>query len=62
MNKIAADSKNDFSADNYFWSSSEVSDNSARYWFWDMKYGDDVSCYWNRKDFNYFWVRPVLAF
>ena len=60
MEKIAADSKNDFSRNNKIWSSSEYSPLDARYWYVD--YSGNVRCQWCRKEGNSRSVRPVLAF
>lgn len=43
----------------YFWSSSEYSGDSARYW--DVYSGGNVGCRWDRK-YDRYAVRPVLAF
>ena len=59
MEKIAADSKNDFSSDSSFWSSSESSDYRAR--FWDMDSDGYMFCNSNDKSYDYY-VCPVLAF
>ena len=59
MEKIAADSKNDFNGSPRLWSSSEYSGSYARFWL--MGSGGDVYCHWVYKN-NYGDVRPVLAF
>ena len=59
MEKIAADSKNDFNGSPRLWSSSEYSGSYARFWL--MGSGGDVYCHWVYKN-NYGNVRPVLAF
>ena len=59
MEKIATDSKDNFRSGDWFWTSSEYSDNCARYW---NVYSDGrVSCIWGLKSY-YNGVRPVLAF
>ena len=60
MNKIAADSKNDFSDGDIFWSSSECSAGDAR--GWRVRSYGYVYCLWRDKHYSYFVVRPVLAF
>ena len=59
MEKIAADSKNDFNGSPRLWSSSEYSGSYARFWLMDSD--GDVCCHWVYKN-NYGTVRPVLAF
>jgi len=59
MEKIAADGKNDFVSNSWFWSSSECSDRSARLWY--VFSSGIVSCSWSNKR-NGRVVRPVLAF
>ena len=58
MEKIAADSKNDFNSGPRLWSSSEYSGSRARFW---LVGSDGEVCYWHYKN-NYGDVRPVLAF
>ena len=60
MNKIAADSKNDFSDGDIFGSSSECSAGDAR--GWRVRSYGYVYCLWRDKYYSYFVVRPVLAF
>ena len=60
MNKIAADSKNDFSDGDIFGSSSECSAGDAR--GWRVRSYGYVYCLWRDKYYSYFGVRPVLAF
>ena len=59
MEKIATDSTDNFRSGDWFWSSSEYSDNYA--WYWNVGSGGNVSCYWGYKSY-YNGVRPVLAF
>ena len=59
MEKIAADSKNDFNGSPRLWSSSEYSGSYARFWLMDSD--GKVCCHWVYKN-NYGDVRPVLAF
>ena len=59
MEKIAADSKNDFNGSPRLWSSSEYSGSYARFWL--VGSDGDVCCHWVYKN-NYGTVRPVLAF
>ena len=59
MEKIAANSKNDFNGSPRLWSSSEYSGSYARFWL--MGSGGDMYCHWVYKN-NYGNVRPVLAF
>ena len=59
MGKIATASKDNFNSRDWFWSSSEYSDNGVRAW---GVYSDgSVNCNWRNKGFSY-GVRPVLAF
>ena len=60
MNKIAANSKNDFSDGDIFGSSSECSAGDAR--GWRVRSYGYVYCLWRDKYYSYFVVRPVLAF
>ena len=59
MNKIAADSKNDFTTGDRFWSSSELNQFRARNW--NVYSSDYVCCYFVYKKWSNA-VRPVLAF
>lgn len=59
MGKIATASKDNFNDRDWFWSSSEYSDNGVRAW---AVYSDGyVNCNWRNKGFSH-GVRPVLAF
>lgn len=59
MNKIAADSKNDFTTGDRFWSSSELNQFRARNW--NVYSSDYVCCDYVYKKWSNA-VRPVLAF
>ena len=59
MNKIAADSKNDFTTGDRFWSSSELNQFRARNW--NVYSSDYVRCGYDYKEWSNA-VRPVLAF
>lgn len=59
MNKIAADSKNDFTSGDRFWSSSELNQFRARNW--NVYSSDLVRCGYVYKEWHNA-VRPVLAF
>ena len=59
MNKIAADSKNDFTTGDRFWSSSELNQFRARNW--NVYSSDYVCCDFVYKKWSNA-VRPVLAF
>lgn len=59
MNKIAADSKNDFTTGDRFWSSSELNQFRARNW--NVYSSDYVRCGFDYKEWSNA-VRPVLAF
>lgn len=60
MNKIAADSKNDFTTGDRFWSSSELNQFRARN-YWNVYSSDYVCCDFVYKKWSNA-VRPVLAF
>lgn len=59
MENIAADNKNNFKGNEWFWSSSEHAEGYAR--SWAMNADGLIVCYRNAKDCS-FYVRPVLAF
>ena len=59
MEKIAADSKHVFISTDWFWSSSEYSDDYAR--DWRVHSRGYVECDWYSKSYEHT-VRPVLAF
>ena len=59
MEKIATDSKDNFRSADWFFSSSEYSDNRARLWYVSSR--GSVYCNWTNK-ISDFGVRPVLAF